>query len=105
MSFVSAARWPVDKLPPFEAAWHVVLDLAIEIISPTDLAGDMDAKVEEYFRVGVSRVWVVYPKTRKFYVYDSPTSVCIVAKDETLTDEALLPGFQLVLSEFFGPIE
>ena len=80
-------------------------DLAIEIVSPSNPAGDMDAKVAEYFLVGVTHVWVVYPRNRRVHVYDSPASARIIGRGETLTDEALLPGFRLDLDEFFGPPE
>jgi Uma2 family endonuclease len=105
VAFISSERWPVDRPVPQTAAWKIVPELAIEIVSPTNPAGEMDAKVEEYFFVGVSKVWVVYPKTRRIYVYDSPTSVRIVTRGETLADDALLPGFRLNLDEFFGPVE
>ena len=44
-------------------------DLAIEIVSPTNTADEVAEKLEEYFRVGVRSVWVVYPRQRKVYTY------------------------------------
>ena len=102
-AFVSAERWPVDRPVPYTSAWRIVPDLAIEVISPSNLAGDMIAKVAEYFLVGVSRVWVIYPRTGDIYAYDAPGSVRIFARGQTLTDDALLPGFRLDLDIFFGP--
>jgi Uma2 family endonuclease len=104
-AFVSAERWPVDRPVPRKAAWRVVPDLAVEVISPSNLAGEMAAKVAEYFLVGVSRVWVVYPESGQIYAYDSADSVRIVSRGQVLTDDAILPGFRLDLDEFFGPVE
>lgn len=81
----------------------MVPDLAIEIMSPTNLHGEIEEKIDEYFRVGVSRVRVVHPNIGKIYVYDAPESVRAVVRGQSLTDEALLPGFQLDLNQFFGP--
>ena len=104
-AYVSAERWPLDRRVPRGAAWQFVPDLAIEVISPSNLASDMAAKVKEYFLVGVRRVWVVYPDTGEIYAHDSPATARIVGRGETLTDDALLPGFRLDLDEFFGPPE
>src|SRR5207253_5803662 len=49
--FVSYQRWPKGQpIPEDDNAWSVVPDLVIEVVSPTDLAEDLLAKVEEYFR-------------------------------------------------------
>ena len=74
MAFVSRERWPADSPADREAAWDVIPDLAVEITSPTDLIDDLMDKIDEYF-AGVRLVWVIYPKQRKVYAYQSPTSV------------------------------
>ncbi len=58
-------------------------------------------KVEEYFRAGVERVWVVFPGAKKVYVYESPTSVRILTAADTLDGGPVLPGFQLPLANLF----
>ena len=104
VAFISADRWPIDRRAPRRAAtWRMVPDLAVEVVSPTNPAVEVAEKVEEYFHVGMSRVWVVYPNTAKVYVYDSPTSVRIFGRGQPLTDEAMFPGFRLDLDELFGP--
>jgi Uma2 family endonuclease len=37
VTFVSAARWPLDRALPETGDWDVVPDLAIEVISPNDV--------------------------------------------------------------------
>jgi len=104
VSFTSVDRFPIDRLPPRRpSAWRMVPDLAVEIVSPSNLADEVEEKVEEYFRVGVSRVWVVHPNYAKIYVYEAPASVRALGRGQVLTDEALFPGFRLNLDEFFGP--
>jgi Uma2 family endonuclease len=102
VAFVSHGRWPIDRRAPKAAAWDVVPDLAVEIISPTNRGYDDAIKLEEYFRAGTRLVWVVYPPTSKVYAYDSPSSVRILALGDDLDGGAVLPGFRLPLATLFG---
>jgi Uma2 family endonuclease len=52
VDFVSYARWPTSVVAR-EPAWNVVPDLAIEIVSPTNLAEEIDRKITDYFQSGV----------------------------------------------------
>ena len=78
LAFVSHARWPRDRPAPREAAWDVVPDLAVEVVSPSNSANEVIDKLHEYFQAGVQRVWVVYPKTSEVYVYEAPQRVRIL---------------------------
>ena len=69
---------------PELAAWDVVPNLAIEVVSPTNTANGVMEKTKEYFEAGVERVWVIYPEFAEIYDYDSPTSVRILTRDQTL---------------------
>lgn len=101
VAFVSRERWPLNRPIPREAAWDVVPDLAVEITSPTDLIDDLMDKLEEYFRAGVRLVWVVYPRQRKVYAYNSPTAVRIIPVGDELDAGGALPGFRLPLGILF----
>ena len=68
VAFVSYARWPTPVVAR-ESAWNVVPDLAIEIVSPTNLAEEVDRKITDYFQSGVRLVWVFYPDTGRIYIY------------------------------------
>jgi Uma2 family endonuclease len=101
VAFVSRERWALNIQIPRENAWDVVPDLAVEITSPTDMIDDLMDKLEEYFRAGVRLAWVIYPKHRKVYVYDSPTSVRILQVGDELDGGAVLPGFRMTLATLF----
>jgi Uma2 family endonuclease len=101
VAFVSNARWPYNRHAPSEAAWDVVPDLAIEVNSPTNTANEIIAKIHEYFRAGVRRVWVVYPNARTVYLYESPKEVKILGTGDVIDGAPLLPGFQLPLAALF----
>ena len=78
VAFVSFDRWASNRQVPQTRSWAVVPDLAIEIVSPTNTADEVAEKLEEYFRVGVRSVWVVYPRQIKVYAYSSPTEVRVL---------------------------
>jgi len=101
LAFVSYERWPKKRRIPRTPAWDVVPDLAIEVVSPSNLASDVVVKVGDYFRAGVRRVWVIYPVEEQVYVYESPALARILGRADRLEDEAVLPGFSLPLSELF----
>src|SRR5262249_23234399 len=72
LAYVSAERWPIDRpIPVRKDGWDVVPDLAVEVVSPTDIADDLLGKVNEYFQAGVRLVWVVYPIQRCLHVYEA----------------------------------
>jgi Uma2 family endonuclease len=49
----------------------------------------------------VRQVWVVYTKSKEFYVYSSPKQVQILQLDDELDGGDVLPGFRLPLTELF----
>jgi Uma2 family endonuclease len=103
VAFVSAERWPLEKLIPEVGDWEVVPDLAVEVASPNDTLEELVKKVKEYFRCGVRLVWVVLPIQREVYVYESPTNPRVVTEDRELDGGAVLPNFRLPLATLFQP--
>ena len=77
LAFVSAARWPKGRLVASTEAWHLVPDLAVEVISDSNGANEIVLKIEEYFKAGTREVWIIYPCVRKVYVYSTSASVRI----------------------------
>jgi Uma2 family endonuclease len=102
VAFVSHHRWPAGRgVEDQAAAWDVVPDLAIEVISPTDLDEEVHDKLMDYFRAGAARVWIVRPSIRHVYVYESPTRVEIFDESGTIDGGAILPGFRLPVATIF----
>jgi Uma2 family endonuclease len=83
---------PIPRLAP---------DLAVEVLSPGNTAGEMTRKLHDYFSGGVSDVWLVNPATRSAKVYSSPNDFRELDESESLRAENLLPGFELPLAELF----
>ena len=61
-SFIRSGRLPNDALP--RGHIRVVPELVLEVVSPNDLAWEVDLKVTEYLQAGVPLIWVFYPDTR-----------------------------------------
>jgi Uma2 family endonuclease len=101
VAFVSAERWPLDRLIPEEGDWEVVPDLAVEVTSSNDLWDEVLAKMHEYFERGVWQVWIVVPKSQQVFVFETPTRVRILTTAEELEGGDLLPGFRLSLAHLF----
>ena len=76
-------------------------DLAIEVVSPNDLASDLDEKVEDYQKAGVELVWVIQPESRTVSVYRSDGSVSRLHQDDELSGEEVIPGFRCQVRSLF----
>jgi Uma2 family endonuclease len=101
VAFVSYSRWPKHQPMPDTNAWDVLPEICVEVVSPNDMADEVEAKIEEYFRAGVSLVWVVYPRQERFYVYESASRVRRLTRDDTLDGGTVVPDFALPLAELF----
>ena len=103
VAFVAYARWPEPTIAR-EPAWHVAPDLAVEIVSPTNLAEEIDGKVTDYFQSGVRLVWVIYPHSARIYVYQSPTHVQVLQRADRLDGGGVLPGFEMTVERLYEAV-
>ena len=101
VAFVSYGRWPRNRRVPCVKAWDVVPDLAVEVVSPTNTANQVQTKIHEYFRAGVERVWVIYPESEEVYIYSSPTQLRVLTRNDALDGDTVLPGFRLPVAALF----
>jgi Uma2 family endonuclease len=84
------------KIPP---------DLAVEVVSPNDTAYELDDKLEDYRKVRVPLVWVVYPNSHTVLVYRVDGSASFLLEDDELSGEDIIPGFRCSVREIFPPRE
>jgi Uma2 family endonuclease len=75
-------------------------DVMIEIVSPSESASRLTAKVEFYLQNGAGSVWVVDPEERRIDVYAPGKPMRTFRKNDTLIDP-VLPGFELPLRDIF----
>jgi Uma2 family endonuclease len=77
-------------------------DLAIEVLSPNDRAGEVLAKVQDWLNAGCKGVWVVDPKSQTVAVYNADRKAAILASADSLTGGDLLPGFSTPVAGIFN---
>jgi Uma2 family endonuclease len=99
--FAFIAREHLPNVEPSEAYWPGAPDLAVEVLSPGDTAGEISEKVEAWLAAGCAAIWVVDPKLKTVTIYRSPTNVQIVAANEALLGDPVVPGFACAVSEIF----
>lgn len=80
----------------------VAPELVVEILSPGDSWQEVMDKLEEYFNIGVSVVWVADPRKQQVYVYHSLTEAQRFTGNETLSGGEVLPGFTVSVAELFA---
>ena len=102
VAFISKERWALDRPAPVGDPWPVVPDWVIEIVSPSNLAEELLEKILEYFQAGVRLVWVVYPKQRMVFVWESPTQVRGHTESDELNGGSVLPELRLTRSFFLA---
>jgi Uma2 family endonuclease len=67
--------------------------IAVEVVSPSNSAEDMDTKAELYFQFGAREVWRVYPKTRHVVVHVRSKAEVVTQHDSLSTP--MIPGFAM----------
>lgn len=82
--------------------WEGAPDLAIEVLSPSDSATEMDAKVQEYLDAGATEVIVVTPKLKVVKIFRQGQTATILRSGDILRDLESVPGFQCKVDEIFA---
>ena len=98
IAFVSAARIPDDM----DKASPIPPDLAVEVVSPTDVLSRLVEKAFAYLEAGTQLVWVVEPKSKTVMVYRSETDIKLLTRNDTLTGEDVVEGFACPVAELFA---
>jgi len=100
VAFLSAEQVPTE--PTLGGFYEGAPDLAVEVVSPTDRAGEIEAKVADYLKAGTRLVWVVYPKERFVRVHRSSAESFLVGEKGTLAGDPVLPGFTLTVADILA---
>ena len=100
IGFISADRLPPEGAPI--GFLRVAPDLAVEIVSPSNTASEIQEKVLEYLEAEARLVWVVDPQTRVASTYRSRDEIRLLGEEDELEGGDVLPGFRLALRELFA---
>jgi Uma2 family endonuclease len=99
VSFVKAERMTPELMQT--GYLPIAPDLAVEVISPGDLAHEVAEKIEEYMHAGVSLIWVIEPELRLVDVYRKNGVNTRLRETDELLGEDVLPGFHCRIAELF----
>lgn len=76
-------------------------DLAVEVISPGNLAREIAEKVQGYLEAGVRLIWLAYPSTLTIVVHRPGGISRTLSADDELHGEDVLPGFSCRVADLF----
>lgn len=97
VAFVPTARLTGDKTKGFS----IPPDLAIEVVSPSDVQSRVAAKAFAYLEAGTDLVWVLEPISKTVTVYRSETEIETLTRNDTLAGEDVVPGFSCPIAHLF----
>ena len=93
--------------PPFAQYPTSAPDLAVEILSPSNSASEINYKVKTYLQYGSRLVWVIDPDKQLATIYhkqtDGQSLTTHLTIEGTLIGEDVLPDFRLPMRDIFGP--
>jgi len=76
--------------------------LAVEVLSPNDTSGKLIQRVKEQKRFGTPLIWVLDPDARNVTIYQPGKEEKVVAENEELTGEEVLPDLKVRVAELFA---
>jgi Uma2 family endonuclease len=100
VTFIRREKLPGGRLPSV-AVPDLVPDLAVEVLSEGNTAGEMQRKRKEYFLAGTTLVWIVDPRRRVVTVYTAPEVGRTFTEGDTLDGGTVLPGLALPVQRIF----
>lgn len=98
-AFISADRLGPGEIPT--GFWPEAPELAVEVLSPANRAGELEEKVVEFLEAGTELMWVIHPERRSVTVWTPPGTATVVVEGGELDAGDVVPGFRLQIAEIF----
>lgn len=102
LSFVRADRMPAGGVGP--GLFKFAPDLAVEVLSPSESASELQEKLDDLRAGGTRLIWVADQRRRTVTVYDGDASPRTQHDDEALDGGTVVPGFSCRVAEVFEGI-
>lgn len=104
VAFVAKHRLPPGGIPA--TFLELAPDLAVEVLSPSNRAGQIRTKIRMYLDFGTRVVWVLDPIERRLQAHTrecdgKAASVTLRGEDTIAAAGEILPGFRCRLADFF----
>jgi Uma2 family endonuclease len=65
------------------------------------ITSDVFAKASDWLETGCRKVWILDPETRSIAVYSLKAEMRMLHFSDLLTDDDVLPGFQIAVRNIF----
>ena len=97
IAFISTDKLPADRSKTFP----IPPDLAVEVVSRTDIEYQIEEKVFVYLEAGTQLIWVLKPRSETVTIYRSETDITLLTLDDTLTCEEVVKFFFCQVMKLF----
>lgn len=104
IAFISWDQIPSGRVPT-EPIPELHPDLAIEILSESNTAQEMELKRRDYFAAGTRLVWQIEPRSQTVEVFTSRDKSTMLDVSGLLDGGSVLPEFGLSIAELFSSLE
>ncbi len=78
-------------------------ELAVEVVSPSETAADINDKVNDFLGAGTALIWVVYPNRQQIVQYTASGEGRIFQSTDVIRNQIVLPGLVLPVTAIFQP--
>ncbi len=102
LSFVRADRLPPEGIGP--GLLRFAPDLAVEVLSPSESASELEEKLADYTVSGTRLIWVVDPARRTVMILNAAQPVRWLQENDVLHGDDVVPGFRCRVAEIFEGI-
>jgi Uma2 family endonuclease len=102
LSFVRADRLPPEGVGP--GLLRFAPDLAVEVLSPSESASELEEKLADYTVAGTRLIWVVDPARRTVMILNAAQPVRWLHENDILNGDEVVPGFSCKVAEIFEGI-
>ena len=100
VAFVSTTQLTGNKTDKTKG-FPIPPDLAVEVVSPSDVQSRIAEKALAYLNAGTRLVWVLEPVSQTVTVYRSERDIETLTRDDTLTGEDVVSGFSCPVAHLF----
>lgn len=101
-SYVRADRLPEEGIGP--GLLKLAPDLAVEVLSPSETASDLEEKLDDFTVAGTPLIWVIDPIRRTVRVIDRSAPVQWLREGDSLYGGNVVPGFSCAVTDIFEGI-
>ncbi len=103
VAFIRRERLPDGRLP--RGYFEGPPDLAVEVVSPSDSAFDVEEKVRDWLDGGTRAVWVVYERGPSVTVHLADGTARSFGPDDEVEGGEAFPGFRMKVRDLLAAPE